>query len=53
MILTWPSTSWHTDGNQNKRNIHQVGWAGGEREEGWRKGAGQLGKISLKEEKKV
>lgn len=52
MILTWPSASWHTDGNQNKRNIYQVRWAGGEGEEACGGGSGWNGKMALKEKKK-
>lgn len=52
MILTWPSASWHTDGNENKRNIRQARWGGGEREEGCSGGAGWNGKMVLMEERK-
>lgn len=48
MILTWPSASWHTDENQNKRNIHQASWGGGEGEGGGGGGVGWNGKMALK-----
>lgn len=52
MILTWPRASWHTDENQNKRNIRQAMWGSGEGEQGCSGSAGGNGEMALKEDKK-